>query len=397
MSKFNRRDFLQASGSLAIVGALPGSGVLMQLAHAADPVKLGLLHSLTGTIAIAEAALVDAEKMAIDEINAAGGVMGRPIQPIVEDGASDWPTFAEKTRKLLQRDKVAAIVGCYTSASRKAVLPALEQGKGLLYYPTYYEGQEENKRVIYTSQEATQSVIAAIDWMAKQQGKSFFLVGSDYIYPRTCNKIAKPTVKKNGGTVVGEEYAPLGHTEFSAIINKIKAAKPDWIYSTVVGGSNVAFYKQLKAAGLGGDKQKLLSTVVSENEIDGIGKENAVGYYACMGYFQSLKNEQNDKFVKALKAKYGANRVVGDPMECAYNSVYLWKLAVEKAKSFDVDKVVAASSGLEFNAPEGLIRVHKSNHHVAKKVRVGRAKADGQFDIVFESDMIEPNPFPKLG
>ncbi len=396
MSRFNRRDFLHATGSLAVVGALPGSSMLAQLAYAADPVKLGLLHSLSGTIAIAEAALVDAEKMAIEEINAAGGVLGRPIQAVIEDGASDWPTFAEKTRKLLQRDKVAAIVGCYTSASRKAVLPALDQGKGLLYYPTYYEGQEMHKRVMYTSQEATQSVIAAIDWMAKQQGKTFFLVGSDYIYPRTCNKIAKPTVKKNGGTVVGEEYAPLGHTEFSAIINKIKAAKPDWIYSTVVGGSNVAFYKQLKAAGLGGDKQKLLSTVVSENEIDGIGRENAVGYYACMGYFQSLKNEQNEKFVKAIKAKYGANRVVGDPMECAYNSVYLWKLAVEKAKSFEVDKVVAASSGLEFNAPEGPIRFHKDNHHVAKRVRVGRAKADGQFDIVFESDVIEPNPFPKL-
>jgi urea transport system substrate-binding protein len=232
--------------------------------------------------------------------------------------------------------------------------------------------------------------------MAKQQGKTFFLVGSDYIYPRTCNKIAKPTIAKAGGKTVGEEYVPLGHTEFSSIINKIKAAKPDWIYSTVVGGSNVAFYKQLKAAGLGGDKQKLLSTVVSENEIDGIGKDNAVGYYACMGYFQSIKSERNDKFVKAIKAKYGQDRVVGDPMQVAYNCVYLWKMAVEKAKSFDVDKVIAASAGLELDAPEGKIKVHATNHHVAKKVRVGRARSDGQFDIVFESPVIEPNPFPKL-
>jgi urea transport system substrate-binding protein len=239
-------------------------------------------------------------------------------------------------------------------------------------------------------------VIAAIEWMAKEQGKTFFLVGSDYIYPRTCNKIAKPTITRVGGKVVGEEYAPLGHTEFSSIINKIKAAKPDWIYSTVVGGSNVAFYKQLKAAGLDGTKQKLLSTVVSENEIDGIGKENAVGYYACMGYFQSLKNPQNERFVKALKAKYGQDRVVGDPMECAYNAVYLWKLAAEKAKSFDVQKVIAASSGLEFDAPEGKIRIHATNHHVAKKVRIGKARSDGQFDIVYESGVLEPNPFPKL-
>ena len=389
MKTFTRRHVLQTA-------AFAGTASLLPRSFAQETVKLGILHSLTGTIAIAEASIVDAEKMAIEEINAAGGVLGRKIEPVIEDGASDWPTFAEKTKKLLQRDKVAAIIGCYTSASRKAVLPALNQFNGLLYYPTYYEGQEQDKSVIYTSQEATQSVIAAIEWMAKQQGKTFFLVGSDYIYPRTCNKIAKPTIARVGGSVVGEEYAPLGHTEFSSIINKIKAAKPDWIYSTVVGGSNVAFYKQLKAAGLDGAKQKLLSTVVSENEIEGIGRENAVGYYACMGYFQSQKNPQNERFVKAFKAKFGAARVIGDPMQCAYNAVYLWKLAAEKAKSFDVPKVIAASSGLEFDAPEGKIRIHASNHHVAKKVRVGRARPDGQFDIVFESAVIEPNPFPKL-
>ena len=389
MKTFTRRELLQSA-------TLAGAASVVPFSFAQEAVKLGILHSLTGTIAIAEASIVDAEKMAIEEINAAGGVLGRKIEPVIEDGASDWPTFAEKTKKLLQRDKVAAIIGCYTSASRKAVLPALNQLNGLLYYPTYYEGQEQDKAVIYTSQEATQSVIQAIEWMAKQQGKTFFLVGSDYIYPRTCNKIAKPTIARVGGNVVGEEYAPLGHTEFSSIINKIKAAKADWIYSTVVGGSNVAFYKQLKAAGLDGAKQKLLSTVVSENEIEGIGRENAVGYYACMGYFQSQKNPQNEAFVKAFKAKYGADRVIGDPMQCAYNAVYLWKLAAEKAKSFDVPKVVAASSGLEFDAPEGKIRIHASNQHVAKKVRVGRARPDGQFDIVYESAMIEPNPFPKL-
>ena len=389
MKTFTRRHVLQTA-------AFAGTASLLPRSFAQETVKLGILHSLTGTIAIAEASIVDAEKMAIEEINAGGGVLGRKIEPVIEDGASDWPTFAEKTKKLLQRDKVAAIIGCYTSASRKAVLPALNQFNGLLYYPTYYEGQEQDKSVIYTSQEATQSVIQAIEWMAKQQGKTFFLVGSDYIYPRTCNKIAKPTIARVGGSVVGEEYAPLGHTEFSSIINKIKAAKPDWIYSTVVGGSNVAFYKQLKAAGLDGAKQKLLSTVVSENEIEGIGRENAVGYYACMGYFQSQKNPQNERFVKAFKAKYGAERVIGDPMQCAYNAVYLWKLASEKAKSFDVPKVVAASSGLEFDAPEGKIRIHASNQHVAKKVRVGRARPDGQFDIVYESAVIEPNPFPKL-
>jgi urea transport system substrate-binding protein len=387
---------MKTGGSMMMLGTASGTSLLPGLANAQETVKLGLLHSLSGGFSLPESVMFDAEKLAIEEINAAGGVMGRKIEAVIEDGASDWPTFAEKAKKLLQRDKVAAIIGCYASASRKAVLPVLNQMGGLLYYPTYYEGQEQDKQVIYTSQEATQSVITAIEWMAKQQGKTFFLVGSDYIYPRLCNKIAKPTIARVGGKVVGEEYAPIGHTEFSSIINKIKAAKPDWIYSTVVGNSNVAFYKQLTAAGLDGTKQKLLSTVVSENEIDGIGKENAIGYYACMGYFQSLKNPQNEKFLKAFKAKFGQDRVIGDPMQCAYNSVYLWKLAAEKAKSFDVPKVIAASSGLEFDAPEGKIRIHATNHHVAKKVRVGRARSDGQFDIVYESGVIEPNPFPKL-
>lgn len=394
MSLAKRRDFIKAGTALGATAAV-GPWIIKD-ARAEDAVKVGILHSLTGTIAIAEAAIVDAEKMAIDEINAAGGVLGRKIEPILEDGASDWPTFAEKAKKLLQKDKVAAVFGCYTSASRKSVLPVFEQNNGLLYYPTYYEGQEASKNVIYTAQEATQSVIAAIEWLAKNKGKTFFLVGSDYIYPRTCNKIAKPTITRVGGKTLGEEYAPLGHTEFSSIINKIKAAKPDCIYSTVVGGSNVAFFKQLVAAGLSGEKQTLLSTVVSENEIDGIGKENAAGYYACMGYFQSQKSPTNEKFVKAIKAKYGQNRVVGDPMECGYTGVYFWKLACEKAKSFDVDKVVAASAEIALDAPEGKIKLHKSNHHTWKHARIGRARADGQFDIVHESDLIEPNPFPKL-
>lgn len=394
MKEMNRRNIVKTGGSIVIIGAVGG---LPAIASAQATVKLGLLHSLTGTIAIAEASLVDAERMAIDEINAAGGVLGRKIEVIVEDGASENHVFAEKARKLLDRDKVAAIIGCYTSASRKAILPALTRAKGLLYYPTYYEGQEQHSQVIYPSQEATQSVVAALDWMVREKGKKFYLVGSDYIYPRTCNRIARPTITRGGGTVMGEDYAPLGHTEFSTIINKIRAANPDCIYSTVVGGSNVAFYKQLRAAGLDGTKVTLLSTVVSENEIEGIGAADAAGYYACMGYFQSIKSSTNEKFVKAFKTKYGQNRVIGDPMQVAYNSVYLWKLAVEKANSFDVDKVIAASSGIELDAPEGMVRIHASNHHVWKKVRIGRARADGQFDIVWEApDLIEPNPFPKI-
>ena len=383
MQNSKRRQVIKAGGALGAAAAV--GPWFIKNARAADTVTVGILHSLSGTIAIAEASIVDAEKMAIDEINAAGGVLGKQITAITEDGASDWPTFAEKSKKLLERDKVSAVFGCYTSASRKAVLPIFERNNGLLYYPTYYEGQEQSKNVIYTAQEATQSVIAACEWLAANKGKSFFLVGSDYIYPRTCNKIAKPTIARVGGKVLGEEYIPLGNTEFASIINKIKAAKPDVIYSTVVGGSNVAFYKQLVAAGMSGDKMTLLSTVVSENEISGIGPENAVGYYACMGYFQSQKNPANAKFVKDFKAKFGADRVVGDPMECGYTGVY-----------FYVAKVVAASSDLPLDAPEGAIKLHKSNHHTWKYARIGRALPSGQFEIVHESAIIEPNPYPKL-
>jgi urea transport system substrate-binding protein len=396
MSKVTRREFIKAGTVAAAATTVSAPFIWPKGAQAADPIKVGILHSLTGTIAIAEASVVDAEKMAIEEINKAGGVMGRPLEVIVEDGASDWPTFAEKARKLLEKDKVAAIFGCYTSASRKAVLPVMERYKGLLYYPTYYEGLEQSPNIMYTAQEGTQSAIASLDWLYKNKGKSFYLIGSDYIWPRTMNKIANLHVKKIGGKIVGESYYPLGSIEFASEINKIKAAKPDVIWSTVVGGSNVAFYKQLNAAGITGKNQALCAMAVSEEEASGIGPENLEGFMSCMGYFQSVKNPANEKFVKAFKAKYGANRVVGDTMECGYISVYLWKLAVEKAKSLDVPKVVEASSDLAFDAPEGKIKFHKSNHHLWKHARIGTFRKDGQIDMIYESPLIEPNPFPKF-
>ncbi|WP_456618354.1 transporter substrate-binding protein, partial [Bradyrhizobium sp. P5_C12] len=245
-------------------------------------VTVGILHSATGTMAISETGSIEAEKLAIEQINAMGGVLGRKIKFIQEDGASDWPTFAEKAKKLLVNDKVAAIMGCWTSASRKAVLPVMEQYNGMLYYPTFYEGLEQSKNVIYTGQEATQQILAGLNWIAKEKGaKSFFFIGSDYIWPRTSNKIARKHVENVlKGKVVGEEYYPLGNTQFNSVINKIKLTKPDVIFTDVVGGSNVAFYKQLKAAGIDLSKQPLLTISVTEDEIDGIGGENIAGAYA---------------------------------------------------------------------------------------------------------------------
>ncbi|MGD9982700.1 MAG: urea ABC transporter substrate-binding protein [Porticoccaceae bacterium] len=360
-------------------------------------VTVGQLHSATGTMAISETGSIQAERLAIEQINESGGVLGRKIEIIQEDGASDWPTFAEKARKLLVNDKAAAVFGCWTSASRKAVLPVFEKENGMLYYPTFYEGLEQSKNVIYTGQEATQQIIAGLDWLAKTKGaKKFYLVGSDYIWPRTSNKIARKHIENVlHGEVVGEDYFPLGHTQFGSLINKIKLKKPDAVYSIIVGGSNVAWWKQLKAAGVTSDKQTILTISVTEDEILGIGGENMVGFYAAMKYFQSLDNDNNKKFVAAFKAKYGKDAVIGDVTQAAYLGPWLWKAAVEKAGSFDVDKVAAASPGIEMpTAPEGYVKIHE-NHHLWSKLRIGEALADGQYKVIYESDLIEPNPFPK--
>ena len=360
-------------------------------------VIVGQLHSATGTMAISETGSIQAEQLAIEQINSMGGILGRQIKIIQEDGASDWPTFAEKAKKLLVNDKVPAVFGCWTSASRKAVLPVFEKENGLLYYPTFYEGLEQSKNVIYTGQEATQQIIAGLDWIQNEKkAESFFLIGSDYIWPRTSNKIARKHIenvlKKK---VVGEEYYPLGHTQFGSLINKIKLKKPDVVYAIVVGGSNVAFYKQLKAAGITADKQTLLTISVTEDELLGIGGENADGFYAAMKYFQSLDNPNTKKFVDAFKKKYGAKSVIGDVTQAAYLGPWLWKAAVEKAGSFDVDKVAAASPGIELKtAPEGYVKVHE-NHHLWSKTRIGQIKKDGQFNVLYESGLIEPDPFPK--
>jgi urea transport system substrate-binding protein len=403
-----RRRVLQGLAALPAAVMLPGIAARPAFAQAAanttglavtdTTVTVGILHSVTGTMAISETGSVQAEKLAIEQINASGGVLGRKIQFIQEDGASDWPTFAEKARKLLVNDKVACVFGCWTSASRKAVLPVFEQYNGMLYYPTFYEGLEQSKNVIYTGQEATQQILAGLNWVQKEKGaKTFYLLGSDYIWPRTSNKIARKHIENFLNLkVVGEDYFPLGHTQFNSVINKMKLKKPDVIYAIIVGGSNVAFYKQLKAAGIDLTKQTLMTISVTEDEILGIGGENIVGAYACMKYFQSLDNPNNKAFVKAFKEMWGDKIVIGDVTQAAYLGPWLWKLTVEKAGSFDIDKVAAASPGVEFKgAPEGYVRIHE-NHHLWSKTRVGRARTDGQYDVIYETaDLMEPNPFPK--
>ncbi len=361
-------------------------------------VIVGQLHSSTGTMAISETGAIEAERLAIDQINAMGGVLGRKIKVIQEDGGSDWPTFAEKAKKLLESDHVAAIFGCWTSASRKAVLPVLERDNGLLYYPTFYEGLEQSKNVVYTGQEATQQVFAGLDWVSKTKGsKTYYLIGSDYIWPRTTMKLARKYIETVlHGTVVGEEYAALGSTDFGSTINKIRLKKPDVIYAAVVGGSNVSWFKQLKAAGITGKDHTLLTLSVTEDEANGIGGENLLGFYSAMKYFQSLDTPGNKDFVKKFKAKWGAGAPIGDVTQAGYEGPWLWKAAVEKAGSFDTDKVVKAeeSGQISFDAPEGMVYL-ESNHHLKTRLRIGEWRADGQADIVYTSDYIMPNPFPK--
>ncbi|OES45028.1 urea ABC transporter substrate-binding protein [Domibacillus iocasae] len=363
-------------------------------ADTSDTVKVGVLHSLSGTMAISEVSLRDAELMAIEEINAEGGVLGKQIEPVVEDGASDWPTFAEKAKKLLQKDKVATVFGGWTSASRKAMLPVFEQNNGLLWYPVQYEGMESSPNIFYTGATTNQQIVPSVTWLLENKGKSFFLIGSDYVFPRTANKEIKAQLKAEGGTLVGEEYTPLGHTDYSTLISKIKEEKPEVIYNTLNGDSNVAFFKQLKDAGITADDITVLSVSIAEEEIRGIGTDILTGHYAAWNYFQTTDTPENEKFVAAYKEAYGDDRVTGDPIEAAYNAVYLWAAAVEKAESFDVDAVKEAAGGIEFKAPGGTVTIDGDNQHTYKTVRVGEIQADGQFKEVWNSgEPVKPDPY----
>lgn len=381
-----------------LVMTFVGVGLVLGSAQvSAADVKVGVLHSLSGTMSISEVAVKDAELMAIDEINAAGGLLGSKIVPVVEDGASDWPTFAEKATKLIQRDKVVVVFGGWTSASRKAMLPVFEDLNHLLFYPVQYEGMEASKNIVYTGAAPNQQIMPAVSWLLKQGKKKFFLLGSDYVFPRTANGIIQAQLKKEGGTAVAEEYTPLGAVEYSTIISKIKELKPDAILNTLNGDSNVAFFKQLKAAGITAAQIPVMSFSVAEEEVGGIGIDNIKGHYAAWNYFQTVDTPANKKFVAAFKAKYGANRHTDDPIEAGYFGVYLWAEAVKKAGTFDTDKVRLAVRGVSYDAPEGKVTIDPKNNHTFKPVLIGKIRADGLFDVVSKSEgPVEPDPFPSI-
>ena len=372
------------------------SGTTTASAGSGDTIKVGILHSLSGTMAISETTVVDAENLAIKQINEAGGVLGKQIEAIQEDGASDWPTFAEKATKLIDQDQVVAVFGCWTSASRKAVLPVFESKNHMLWYPVQYEGQECSKNVFYTGAAPNQQIEPAVDWLLENKGKQFFLVGSDYVFPRTANTIIKAQLQANGGELVGEDYLPLGNTEVTPIITKIKQALPDGgvIFNSLNGDSNVAFFKQMQGAGLGPDKYPVMSVSIAEEEVQQIGVEYLQDHYAAWNYYQTVDTPRNEEFVQNFKAEYGEDRVTNDPMESAYNMVYLWKQAVEKAGTADdIEKVRAAAVGQTFDAPQGTITM-QPNHHISQTVRIGQVRDDGLFDIVWSTEgPVEPIPW----
>jgi urea transport system substrate-binding protein len=364
-------------------------------AVAQEPIKVGILHSLSGTMSISETTVRDSTLMAIEEINAAGGIDGRMIEAIVEDGASDWPTFAEKARKLLLEDGVAVIFGCWTSASRKAVLPVVEENNGLLFYPVQYEGLEMSPNIVYTGATTNQQIVPAVEYLLAEGYSRFYLLGSDYVFPRTSNTIIRAQLDAAGAEVVGEEYLPLGGTEFSTILLNIQAAAPDVIFNTLNGDSNVAFYNQFADAGYDAESLMTMSVSIAEEEVVSIGVENILGHMVSWNYYQTVDNEVNAAFVEAFKARYGEERVTSDPMEAGYFGVYLWAAAVEAAGSTDVDAVRAAiqTGEITTEAPEGTVTLHGPTQHTIKPVRIGVIREDGLIDTVYETEPVIPDPY----
>ncbi len=359
-------------------------------------VTVGLLHSMTGSMAISEQAVLDAEKLAIKEINEAGGVLGCQIEYQEEDGASDPSTFASKAEKLVDQDGISTVFGCWTSSSRKAVKSIFEDYDALLFYPVQYEGMESSSNIVYTGAAPNQQIVPAIEYLIDQGYKRFFLLGSDYVFPRTANMIITAQVEAAGLEIVGEEYADMEQTDFAAIISKIEDAQPDVIINTLNGTGNVSFFKQMSEKNYTSEEYMTMSFSIAEEEVATIGADILNGHMVSWNYYQTTDTEKNAEFVAAYKAEYGEDRVTSDPAEAAYDAVYLWKAACEQAGSFEVDDVIAAieTGDISFDAPEGTVTINGDNHHLAKTVRIGQVGDDGLIYEIYSTDSpVDPDPY----
>lgn len=398
--KVTRRGLIK---NAAMLGAFAGTGfphIWIRNADlasaAAGEIKVGVLFSLTGTTAIIEESLNKATLLAIEEINAAGGIKGMKIVPIVEDPASDPATFADKARKLVVGDKCVSVFGSYTSASRKAVLPVFERQNNLYWYPTLYEGRECSKNVIYTGAVPNQQQDEFVPWLINKFGKKFYMIGSNYIYPKEENNYCKKLLQKYGAEVVAEEYVPLGHSEFSSVINKFRSTQPNVIFSTVVGDSVVALHRQYHAAGLDPAKMPMASLTTSENEVAAMGGEAAAGHFTSAPYFMVHKSPENEKFVAAYKKRWGADKVTHFVSEACYFQMYLFKQAVEKLAVSDITPphIRDAVKGAEMIAPQGKVRIEPKNLHTWLWPKIAQAQSNGQFEILVEAkNWLQPLPY----
>jgi urea transport system substrate-binding protein len=366
-----------------------------QIQFSQKPIKVGILHSLTGTMAISERSVVDSTLLAIEEINQKGGILGRKIQPIIVDGKSDWNTFAKQAENLITQEKVVTVFGCWTSASRKTVKPIFEKYNHLLIYPVQYEGLEESPNIVYTGAAPNQQIIPAVKWSFDNLGKRFFLVGSDYIFPRTANAIIKDQVTALQGEILGEEYIPLGSNKVKTAIDKISAIQPNVILNTINGDSNIAFFKALRQAGISSEIIPTISFSIAEEELKSLPNKDVVGDYAVWNYFQNINNPKNSEFIQKFQKKYGKNRVTSDPIEAGYFGVYLWAQAVKAAGTDEVNMIREYIKDQSFKAPEGVVYIDANNQHTWKTVRVGKIQSDGQFKIVWNSGKpVRPVPYP---
>ncbi len=360
-----------------------------------EPIRIGVLHSLTGTMAFSEKPVVEATLLAIENLNARGGLLGRQVEAITADAKSDPATFASEAERLITRDKVAALFGCWTSASRKYVRTVVERHNQLLFYPVQYEGLELSRNIVYAGAAPNQQIIPAVKWCFDHLGKRFFLVGSDYIFPRTANAIIKDQVGALGGEIAGEEYIALGEKQAEGMVEKIARARPSVILNTLNGDSNIAFFHALRKQGVAPAQIPVMSFSIAEREVASIGPALVAGDYAAWNYFQSLNTPQNQEFVQHIQDRYGADRVVSDPMEAAYVAVHLWAQAVEAARTADCAEVRRHIGDQSYLGPGGMVYVDRNTQHTWKVVRLGRIRTDGQFDIVWSSEHpVRPVPYP---
>lgn len=386
---------LLVSGAVLLLLAVAGSAWVFR-GQIRPPIKIGVLHSLTGAMAISEKSAVDAELMAIDEINAAGGLLGRRVEAVVADGASDWSTFARQAGRLITEEQVSAIIGCWTSACRKNVKPVVEKYNHLLIYPMAYEGLEISKNIIYTGLAPNQQIVPALKWSLDKLGRRVFLVGSDYVWPHSVNAVLGDWIKGLNGEIVGEEYIFFGSGDVAGVVQKIAAVRPDVVISTVAGESNLAFYRVLRESGIHPKDVPVVSLSVGEEELRDIPSRDAAGHYSAWGYFQAVNREENTAFVQRFRERYGQDRVTADFPETAYFSILLWAEAVREAGSPDASLVNEYMLGQSIDAPEGVVTVDPTTRHTWRSFNMARILDNGQMEIVWSTDHpIRPVPYPR--